>query len=192
MDGDLELIAHARGEITELGSPGVGWFTGAAPQGGVLEPGAHAGWLVTLGVARALRVPAGVSGVVRSKAPERVHEPVGYRHVLYELAPLAAAGARPEAVAAQARSADGALLVRAPQSGRFWHRPAPGEPALAAPGLALAHGSPLGLIEVMKTFTQVVYRSGAGLPERARIRRVLVADGGEVEEGAPIVEIEPA
>ena len=43
-------------------------------------------------------------------------------------------------------------VVLAPQSGRFYHRPSPGEPAFVEVGGELSPGAPIGLIEVMKTF----------------------------------------
>jgi hypothetical protein len=43
----------------------------------------------------------------------------------------------------------------------------------------------------MKTFTQVVYRADGVLPERARAVRWLAADGSDVNEGDPLLEIAP-
>ena len=53
-------------------------------------------------------------------------------------------------------------------------------------------GSTLGLLEVMKTFTHLAYAPGASLPAEAKIARVLVADGAEVGEGAPLFELASA
>jgi biotin carboxyl carrier protein len=43
----------------------------------------------------------------------------------------------------------------------------------------------------MKTFATVVYAPGPGLPARARLARLLVGDGEEVEAGAPLLALEP-
>ena len=48
----------------------------------------------------------------------------------------------------------------------------------------------VGLIEVMKTFTHLAYTADGGLPENARIVRVLVGDGDEVREDDPLLEVE--
>ena len=88
-------------------------------------------------------------------------------------------------------TADG-LFVRAPHSGRFWHRAAPGEPAFVAVGASLEPGQSIGLIEVMKTFSHVRYEASGGLPERARIARMIGEDGEEVAEGTPLVEVAAA
>jgi biotin carboxyl carrier protein len=59
-------------------------------------------------------------------------------------------------------------------------------------GALVEVGTPLGLIEVMKTFSHVVYRPTGGLPARARITRVLAEDGADLEVGTPLLEVEPA
>jgi biotin carboxyl carrier protein len=192
MHEELELIVVERAGARSLAAPTVGWFTCALPKGSVVVPGGAAGFLLTLGRARALRVPADVGGVVVNAPPERLHEPVGYKTVLYELAPLAERAAADSA----ARGADAQLggaakpTVRSPSAGRFWQRPSPNEKPLVELGSVIENGTPLGLVEVMKTFTQVLYRAEHGLPPRAKIARVLVGDGAEVEEGAALFELE--
>ncbi|MCC6408381.1 MAG: hypothetical protein IT453_14545 [Planctomycetes bacterium] len=189
MHEEIELVVVEREGRQALAAPLVGWFTAALPRGSVIVPGADAGFLLTLGRARRLRVPEGVNGLVVNAPPERLHEPVGFKTVLYELAPLTSETALAE-TKFKARGADDArLAVRSPSAGRFWHRPSPNEKALVEVGSTLENGTPLGLVEVMKTFTQVVYRAGHGLPPRAKIVRVLVADGAEVEDGAPLFEL---
>ena len=189
----LELnVSRAEGRVRLL-SPGVGLFTDAVPRGTVLVAGQRAGFLITLGRAAPLVVPAGVSGAVSSERPEAVHAAVGFGAVLYELESLAAleAGA---AAAGPGDAAAGGLVFPAPQAGRFWHRSAPGEPALIAVGQVVEPGGAVGLIEVMKTFTQVAYRPdpARGLPARARVVRLLAGDGAEIARGAPLFEVEPA
>ncbi|MEW6074141.1 MAG: biotin/lipoyl-containing protein [Planctomycetota bacterium] len=189
MSDALKLLVETAAGHVRLLSPSVGLFTQSAARGAVLTPGANAGVLETLGVAHPLVVPPGVLGRVASDRPELIHAPVGYATPLYELAPLEAGAAAPIAPVAPARGAAG-LVFRAPYSGRFWHRPSPHDPPFVAEGSEIADGDPLGLIEVMKTFTHLHYAAGEGLPARARVARILVPDGGEVSEGDPIVEVE--
>jgi acetyl-CoA carboxylase biotin carboxyl carrier protein len=192
----LELLARrGDGDRLTLRSPAVGLFTGAAARAGVLTEGAAAGTLLVLGAAVALVVPAGTSGRIASERPERVREPVGYGTVLYDLIPLSGAGetfsGNAGADGAATTAAEG-LFIRARHSGRFWQRAAPGEPPFVAAGTVVEPGQPIGLIEVMKTFSHVRYEAIGGLPERARVVRVVTADGEEVAEGTPLVEVEPA
>ena len=172
-------------------------FTCALPLGRVLAAGDEAGVLLALGRSFVLVVPAGTGGAIVSVPPERVHAPVGFADVLYELEPLARAGdGRAPATDTRretksAATASGPLTLRSPQSGRFYHRSRPGEPAFVAAGQTIADGQPIGLIEVMKTFTHVPYRAGSGLPARARVVRLVAADGADVRQGDPLIEVEP-
>jgi acetyl-CoA carboxylase biotin carboxyl carrier protein len=186
------LLRRAEGDRVELRSPAVGLFTGPALRGQVLTEGAAAGTVLVLGVAVPLVVPKGASGRIVSERPERVREPVGYGTVLYELVPLAAESGLPSGPDADPSATADGLFVRAPHSGRFWHRAAPGEPAFVAVGAPLEPGKPIGLIEVMKTFSHVRYEASGGLPERARVVRIVAQDGEEVAEGTPLVEVAAA
>jgi acetyl-CoA carboxylase biotin carboxyl carrier protein len=187
----LELLVERSPGALKLLAPDVGYYTGAVDAGRLLAPGDSAGWLLQLGCARALIVPDGVTGRVRSRRPERVHHPVGYGDVLVELAPLAADGeTHDDTTQSTAADSSGALVFASPTAGRFWHRSAPGEPPLVAAGAVIEEGAAIGLVEVMKTFAQVPYRPGPGLPKRARVLRVRVADGAEVEQGQALIEIE--
>jgi acetyl-CoA carboxylase biotin carboxyl carrier protein len=115
---------------------------------------------------------------------------VGYGDVLVALDPALSrgAGARGEATAAAA-PAVGGLVFRAPTSGRFYGRSAPDKPPFVTAGVQLTHGATICLLEVMKTFHRVTY-GGAGLPDTARIRSVLVADGDDVNAGDPLLALE--
>ena len=186
----LYLRARTEGEHVLLECPGVGLFTNAARDGMALVAGARAGTLLTLGRAYELRVPDDVAGIVDGDLHERVQSPVGYGSVLYRLRPLAGATESASKNAAGSASS-GAPLFRSPSAGRFWHRAAPGEPALVSTGDVIEAGRAIGLVEVMKTFTLVHYQPAGGLPARARVVRVLVADGAEVAEKTPLLELAP-
>lgn len=190
MSLSVELIADREGEHVLLRSPEVGTFTRALPENALVGPGAPAGVLHSLGRTHALVVPAGVRGRVLDPAPGRVHEPVGYGSVLYRLAPLEVGGDSTSGAAATHDEA--ALAVRAPYSGRFWLRPAPGEEPFVRAGAELTEGTTLGLIEVMKTFTHLAYQPTGGLPARARVVAVRVGDGQEITERDELFEVEPA
>jgi biotin carboxyl carrier protein len=193
VSAQLVLGVQRDGAVVRLTSPSVGFFTGAVASGSTLAAGEVAGTLITLGRASELIVPDDVAGVVKSSAPERVHALVVYGSVLYELgaidSQLAVHSNKESAVAATAGSA---LVFRAPQTGRFWLRTAPAEPAQVSVGQVLETGSALGLIEVMKTFTILQYAATAQLPARARVVRILARDGAEVAERDPLIELEPA
>ena len=72
------------------------------------------------------------------------------------------------------------------------HRPAPAEPPFVTLGGAVADGQPIGMIEVMKTFSHVLYRASGTLPKRARLTRWIAADGADVKSGDALFELERA
>ena len=74
--------------------------------------------------------------------------------------------------------------IAAPLPGTFYRRPAPDQPAFKNDGDTVAVGDPVGLIEVMKTFTQVTAE------EAGRIRRFLVENEAAVMAGEPLYEME--
>jgi biotin carboxyl carrier protein len=176
---------------TRLVAPAVGWLTRALAQGEVLVEGAECGVLLVLGRTFTLVAPAGVSGRIASAAPERLHAPLGFGDLVYELEPLGAAVTRPAEPAALAGTASG-LVLRSPQTGRFYQRSSPAEAPFVKAGDLISEGRPVGLIEVMKTFTQVVHRAAGGLPPIARVLGYLVADGADVKQGQPLLELERA
>lgn len=188
----LELLLVRAEDELRLASPAVGRFTRALPRGSVLVPGQEAGVLLALGRAHLLRVPAGASGVVADDPPERVTEPVGHGDVLYRLTPLAGAALVGEEPGADAGAAASGLVLRSPSAGRFWRRSGPESAPFVEAGSVLEEGKPVGLLEIMKTFGHVPYRATGGLPKRARVVRVLVEDGTEVDDGQPLLALEPA
>ncbi|MFT7677230.1 MAG: acetyl-CoA carboxylase biotin carboxyl carrier protein [Planctomycetota bacterium] len=193
MTDSLELIAKRSGERLTLASPDVGRFTCAVPKGQALVPGQVAGVLLRLGSSSELCVPAGVRGVVASEAPSAMRMAVDCGEVLYELLPLVegAGDLEDEAdTASSSSSSDGALLSE--QSGRFYRKPAPTDPDFVSPGDVIEAGAAVGLIEVMKTFTQVHYTPSGGLPARARVVAFLAEDGADVSRGTPLLQVEPA
>jgi acetyl-CoA carboxylase biotin carboxyl carrier protein len=186
----LECMVELHDGRTRLLSPEVGLYVQAPSVGTVLAAGQVLGRVVRLGVVLELIVPETVIGVVVSEPPTRLRQPVGYGDVLAELKPISAAGSGVTA-STTSGAANDVLVVKAPSSGRFWHRPAPGEAAYAQAGQRLAEGAALGLLEVMKTFSHIGYKSGGVLPPNARFVRYACADGAEVKAGAALVVVEP-
>ncbi len=189
----LELVLDEKSGAQRLLSPTVGLFTRPVPPGQTLVEGQDAGTITTLSRSFTLIVPSGVRGVIVTKRRERVRAPVAFGEVLYELEALErSTDARVDAKKTTHTKSGEPMALRSQQSGRFYHRAAPGEPAFVAIGQILEEGRPVGLIEVMKTFTHVVYHAGAGLPARAKVVRLAAADGGEVRAGDVLIELEPA
>jgi biotin carboxyl carrier protein len=100
------------------------------------------------------------------------------------------AHAAEKAAPSAAASAPG-LVFCAPLAGRVYFRPSPDKPNFVAAGDVIARGTTICLLEVMKSFNRIAY-AGDSLPERARVVRVLIDDGADVDPGTPILQLEPA
>lgn len=76
------------------------------------------------------------------------------------------------------------VTLPAPIPGTFYRRPSPNDPPFKSEGDAVAVGDAIGLIEVMKTFTQV------SAEDAGRLKRFLVENEDPVQAGQPLCEIE--
>jgi biotin carboxyl carrier protein len=118
---------------------------------------------------------------------------------LHDLALLGAHGPRAAetdapgaalAPAAKTASDVQGLVFRAPLAGRVYFRPSPDKPRFVEPGGVVARGTTVCMLEVMKSYGRIAY-GGESLPDRARVKSFLLADGADVEVGTPILELEP-
>ena len=177
-------------DIIEVLSPSVGYFRDAPAPGTVLSAASVVGSLETLGVLHRLLLDNTTQGMVTGEPSRRrdARLPMDYGAVLFRIDPSASP------LAAQSEVVEGGdeqqgLVFRAPSSGRFYSRPAPDQPPFVTAGDIVQEGSTLALLEIMKTFHRVTY-SGADLPIRARVLRVIPQDGADLEVGDPIIELE--
>lgn len=173
-------------------APAIGWWAEHPAAGALLGPGSHAGLLLRAGRTLPLHLPADVGGRISTPMPSDRVVAVEYGQVLFELAPLSA-GADPVRAAAPTAKGlpEGVLAVTSPTDGIFYRRSGPGAPPFVEAGSTIEHGHPVGLVEVMKTFHQVLY-GGAGLPPRAIVTQVRCEDGSEVRAGEPLLLVRPA
>jgi acetyl-CoA carboxylase biotin carboxyl carrier protein len=200
VDGRLftpELVAGLQSESPELWltAPAVGLWRDAPLVGSLVTPGASLGELEILGVLHRLRAPDDAVGVVMERpGPRLARQPVAYGDVLVRLDPQASPthAGRPAVAGVPGAGADAqGLLFRSPLSGRFYARPAPGQPAFVKLGDVIETGQAVALLEVMKTFNRIAY-GGDGLPARARVLAVVPADESDVDEGDILLRVESA
>ena len=174
-------------------SPAVGYWRRAPALGALVVPGGDLGELEILGAVHRLIAPAGARGLVIKLAQPRLgRAPVGYGERLALLDPEAAAtgGAQIATTAAQASQvSETGLAFRSSSSGRFYCRPAPGKPPFVEVGQEIARGHTICLLEVMKTYSRLVY-GGDELPERARVVAIRPDDGADLAAGDIILELE--
>ena len=185
-DIPVEVTAKRDGERATLVAPQPGYFTPALADGDLVARGHTLGDLEVLG--RRIRVVApDVHGLAVAAGGPRA---VAFGDPLVEVDASAQLGGHAGAAQSQAASAATGLVFRAPTSGRFYSKSAPDKPVFVKAGDELAPGATVCLLEVMKTFHRVTY-GGAGVPERARVREVLVADGADVTQGDPLLALDP-
>ncbi len=183
------LATHGDGQ--QLLAPAVGHLRGAPGPGSRVVEGDVVGELDVLGVLHLLTAPPGTSGIVGAGGRRTGERAVGYGDVLLQLGPGGLADAAVHRAQGTAAADEGGrLLFRSPLSGRFYARAGPDRPDFVKPGDEITVGQTVALLEVMKTFNRLSY-GGPGLPERARVRAVLVQDEADVESGMPILELEP-
>lgn len=174
------------GERVTVRSPGVGQLTGLPQNGALVGEGAVIGRLRVLGRTYEVTLPPGVAGIVGERGHRDHRFSVAHGQTLLVLTPIAADGvSRVDDAAGE--GPDG-LVQRATSDGVFYLRPSPDAPPFVEAGARLTRGQPIGLLEVMKTFSQVLY-GGEGLPETATVDEVLVDDAVEIEAGQPILRL---
>jgi len=168
-----------------LKAPAVGQWVGAPSPGALAQAGHGFGALSILGRSYPLQVPVEARGIVL----EILAGPyVEYGQVLAVLGEASSAPSEQAAVSGE--ESTGALVFRSTSSGRFYLRPAPDKPPFVSVGDEIETGHILFLLEVMKTFSRIPYE-GQGLPERARVRRILPCDGDDLEANQVVFELEP-
>lgn len=177
-----------------LGSPKPGLFKPLVQATTWCRPGTLIGTLEVLGAVHELVVPHGATGSSANSVDDRggslEARAVGYGDLLVMLdtreTPMGVGGAVEAATGAIAAAG---LVFRAPTSGRFYGRPTADKPSFVSVGDQLVQGTTICLLEVMKTFNRVTY-GGAGMPERAKVREILVADGSDVTAGDALLALE--
>lgn len=175
-------------------SPAVGLWSANVAGGQLVAAGVDAGILQQLNRRFRLVLPENSEGRVDQPGAAR-QVAVEYGQVLFHIVLLskaasgkASASHEPAAQTARDKSERGGLAVQAPTHGVFYRRPAPGAPPFVEVGSRIRNGEPLGLIEVMKTFHQILY-GGPGLPEEAVVTEICCTDGQEVSAGQALLRV---
>ena len=171
-----------------LAAPAVGRFRPVAPAGLLVRGGEALGELLVLGTRVAVLAPPEARGVLRpaellSDGARWVA--VDFDTILFRLD--ADAHIDNEVAEAAEGSAASGDAYRAPLAGRFYARPAPGEPPFVEAGARIETGQTLCLLEVMKTFNRVVYEG-----EPVVVAEVAAGEGADVDEGDVLFRLVPA
>jgi acetyl-CoA carboxylase biotin carboxyl carrier protein len=181
--------------MTRVLAPRVGWWTSLPGPGTLIGPGSDVGALDQLNRRFRLMMPEGAAGLVADGLPALRGVAVEYGQLLFRLTPVGAA------TAADGPSGQTALRQRAgeqlaadtraivsPTDGVFYRKPSPDAAAFVEVGSRVRRGQPVGLVEVMKTFNQILY-DGPGVPEEAEVVEVRAGDSEEVGAGQILIVV---
>lgn len=185
----LLLDTDAEGQ-SRLRCPAVGKWKGVLSKGQLISAGQVLGYIEVLGKAIPMVVPPKVRGVVTSTHGVQKGSALQYGDTLVSWGTLSESGIVGDAeTEAESQLQEGALVVTAISSGRYYSRPSPDKPEFVREGDEIELGQTVYLLEVMKTFSRVAYE-GEGLPSRAKVLRVVPNDGDDLEPGQTVLELE--
>jgi biotin carboxyl carrier protein len=192
----LGNVENEDGGAVRILAPGVGWWSEIPHHGALLGPGSPIGRLYQLNRRFRLVLPEGASGRVTDGLPSHRVSAVEHGQLLFRLAPvrsdgLECLGADEHAALGHPSGADlptGTRAIVSPTDGVFYRKSAPDAPAFVEPGQKIGLGQPVGLVEVMKTFNQILYE-GPGFPDQAEVVDVRAEDAEEVRAGQVLVVV---
>lgn len=178
---------------TVVRAPAVGWWSGIPRPGSVVGEGSHIGYLDRLGRRYLLELPRGASGCIVGGLPQGRRVALEYGELLFRLAPVESSRVGQEGTPdpGEDRAGDlpgGAWAVVAPTDGVFYRRPAPDVEAYVDVGTRIRRGDAIGLVEVMKTFNQIVFDDPLA-PDEVEVLEVRGGDGEEVSAGQVLVVV---
>ena len=184
-DGMLRVLA-----------PKIGWWCDPPERGMLLGPGGGIGTLSQLNRRYRLVLPAGAAGRVAAGVTRHRRNAVEHGELLLTLWPaglgdeVAGSGTQP----GPAHESNGASLgpglraIVAPTDGVFYRRPTPDAEPFVRSGQRLRRGEPVGLVEVMKTFNQILY-DVPGAPEEVEVVEVRGDEARDVRAGEVLVVV---
>lgn len=190
----LTVRVERDAEGWELLSPAVGYWAGHPGSGALIGPGSSLGRLTVLNRTFELVLPDGLSGRLDGLPRERIVA-LEYGASLGRVTPLAQGDDQGKGSQRGASGTDreldlepGLHAVVAPTDGVFYTRAHPDSPPFVNLDGPVTAGQAVGLVEVMKTFNQILY-GGAGMPENGTIVEIRCADGAEIHAGQILVVV---
>jgi biotin carboxyl carrier protein len=176
---------------TRILAPGVGWWSELPPQGALLGPGSVIGSLSQLNQSFRMVLPEGAAGGIAVDMPRKRALAVEYGELLFRLTPvgeISMDGAEAGSSSGGEEVAEGSGAIVSPTDGVFYRKPGPDAPPFVEVGSRIRPGQPIGLVEVMKTFNQILYE-GPGCTEEAEVVEIRCEDAQEVSAGQILVVV---
>ena len=165
-------------------SPAVGYASRLPVLRQLVTAKACVGRLQILGTYYSLCLPESLAGKVEEVEMERLSKPVAYEEPLFSLGSIEAQTfTKPEdSLVLINPTHSGKIVIAAPTDGVFYQRPTPEAAPYVELGTVVKAGQILGLVEVMKCFSQITF-SG---PEEAKVLEICATNGAEVKYQQPL------
>ncbi|MFT7517110.1 MAG: biotin carboxyl carrier protein [Myxococcota bacterium] len=181
------LVLDIDGEQT-LCSPAVGQIVFIEEDQQVISAGHVVAKISILGVSHKLVAPAGTHQRIKLCTAIKLGSALQYQQPLATLKVVDS----DEVLDTLGDHAQDATrnCITAPQAGRFYHRPTPDSPAFVQAGESIDAGKTIGLLEVMKTFSPVKWNPLPGNPQTTVVGDYLIADGDDVEDAQPLLDLQ--
>jgi acetyl-CoA carboxylase biotin carboxyl carrier protein len=175
--------------VTRVLAPGVGWWSHLPPPGVLLGPGSAIGSLSQLNRHSRLLLPDKAVGGIAVGIPRKRALAVEFGQLLFTMTPVGAASQQ-RAAAGDMGGGDevaaGSGSIVSPTDGVFYRKSSPDAAPFIEVGSRIRPGDPIGLVEVMKTFNQILYE-GPGCSEEAEVVEIRCEDAEEVSAGQILV-----
>ncbi|MEN8223489.1 MAG: biotin/lipoyl-containing protein [Acidobacteriota bacterium] len=187
----MEVLFEKNDITFNILSPGVGVFESIVKNGEFISAGSAIGNLFILGLRFVLTLPQNISGIVDTGENNLQIFPVGYKTPILSLSSDIEKQEKKSSEKLKKnndRGQSNEMIITAFTTGIFYTRPSPDSPPYISPGSIIHKGNVLGLIEVMKSFNQIVF-TGDGKNESGKVLKIVAEDSSEVSFGDPLVII---
>jgi biotin carboxyl carrier protein len=189
----LTALTELDGSHHRIFSPAVGVYFSFPERGTFLSAGSSIGKLRVFNTIYDLLLPENVLGEVIFQGEKDKIINVEYGQELFRLNPEKGLTDLKKKVvvskSAQSEIEEEGHVISAFTTGIFYRKSSPDAPPYVEEGQAIEKGKVLGLIEVMKTFNQIIF-SGTDSTDTGRIKKIYVKDSQEVKLNQPLFLIE--
>jgi biotin carboxyl carrier protein len=183
----LQLLIKEIDSKQTLCSPAVGQIVFLIDDNETVEANDVVAEISILGVRHQLIAPADVRHRINYCENIKLGSKLDYQKAI---ASLVVASSNDICVTDNTKQSASDNCVLSPQAGRFYHRPSPDADAFVVADETISAGKTIGLLEVMKTFSPVKWNPALGNPQTAVVRKYRVADGDDVEDGQPLLDLD--
>lgn len=178
-----------------ISSPSVGSYLSPPKNGSILNNNGYAGTLRIHNTFYDLYIPEEVCGkIIIDKERDKII-PVGYGQELFRItlkedlikSAISQKNNKTESTEDLTKEPEEGFIIKAFTPGIFYQKPSPEAPPYITENQKIEKGKVLGLIEVMKTFNQIVFQ---GIEAKNNnigvVKKIYVKDSQEVKMGQPL------